>query len=719
MSIQVDSRKIKKGDTFVAIKGLTIDGHDFIEKAIENGASKIIAEKGEYNVETVIVEDTRKYLAEYLKNKYNDKLSKIKFIGLTGTNGKTTSCYLIYQALNKLGKKTAYIGTIGFYVDGKVKDLDNTTPDLLDLYKMFDYCIEKNVEVIAMEVSSHALELGRVMGIEFDYACFTNLTQDHLDFHKTLKKYQKAKLKLFKSLKSDGVAILNGDDPYYKDFYLTENDNIIYGMNETFDYNITNYKLSIDSLEFAFIFDNQKYNVKLNIPGKYNIYNYMNVLIILHKMGYSFEEIIEISLNLKAPSGRFETIKYNNSIIIVDYAHTPDAVENIIDNVTEYKEGKIITIIGCGGDRDRTKRPIMGSISTQKSDFVIFTNDNPRTEDEKIIMADITSSLDKDNYIIKYDRKEAIEEGIKMLKDKDILLLLGKGHEDYQVIGNEKIHFSDLEITKELVNKYSKNDSNGDNMSKKKLKLKKIEIFRTLIMTLLSAFIIFSTVKLVKKSQEIEQKEEINAEYFLKFIDDNKLDYLDKNNDNIDKMNNLTYNFKLLLTLNNIESTKKEDVEDYLKRVFGNDITIEFSNVTDLSGNLIYTYENDNFVKNSEYSENSSVVSDYVTVDNFEEIENGYELTLTKIFYNTENGNIRNGFFGSYSEAVNSKNNGYNLDNAIFTLELTDNNAENKKILDKYYDENYGSFKNNLTKYTYTFKKENNRYILSKYAIIK
>ena len=454
--IQVDSRKVKKGDTFVAIKGLYVDGHDYIEKAILAGAREVIAEYGEYSVPTILVKDTREYLAKYLKEQYNEQLSKIKFIGITGTNGKTTSCYLIYQALTKLGVKTAYIGTIGFYVDGKVKDLDNTTPDLIDLYEMFDYCIKNEVKVIAMEISSHALSLGRVMGIEFDYAAFTNLTQDHLDFHKSLENYEQAKLILFKNLRNDKVAVINSDDKYYKDFCLKENNNILYGLNDLADYKITKYSLHIDSVEFSFKYKNKEYDVKLNIPGKYNIYNYMNLLIILNKMGYSLEEIINLSSTLKAPSGRFETLRYKDSVIIIDYAHTPDAVLNILDNVLEYKKGKVITIIGCGGDRDKTKRPIMGEIATSKSDFVIFTDDNPRTEDNHLIMNDIISGVKKDNYMIKYDRKEAIFEGLKKLEKNDILLILGKGHEDYQVINHDKIHFSDLETVKEFIDIFSK-----------------------------------------------------------------------------------------------------------------------------------------------------------------------------------------------------------------------------------------------------------------------
>ena len=355
-----------------------------------------------------------------------------------------------------MGVKTAYIGTIGFYVDGKVKDLDNTTPDLIDLYEMFDYCIKNEVKVIAMEISSHALSLGRVMGIEFDYAAFTNLTQDHLDFHKSLENYEQAKLILFKNLRNDKVAVINSDDKYYKDFCLKENNNILYGLNDLADYKITKYSLHIDSVEFSFKYKNKEYDVKLNIPGKYNIYNYMNLLIILNKMGYSLEEIINLSSTLKAPSGRFETLRYKDSVIIIDYAHTPDAILNILDNVLEYKKGKVITIIGCGGDRDKTKRPIMGEIATSKSDFVIFTDDNPRTEDNHLIMNDIISGVKKDNYMIKYDRKEAIFEGLKKLEKNDILLILGKGHEDYQVINHDKIHFSDLETVKEFIDIFSK-----------------------------------------------------------------------------------------------------------------------------------------------------------------------------------------------------------------------------------------------------------------------
>ena len=452
MNIKIDSRKVKQGDTFVALPGIKTDGHDYIEKAIENGATKIIAQHGKYSVDTLIVEDTRKYLCDYLKEAYNDDLKDIKFVGVTGTNGKTTICYLIYNLLNILGQKAAYIGTIGFYIDNEVISLDNTTPEITDLYDMFLKAKEKGSKVIVMEVSSHALEQGRVDGIEFNYAGFTNLTKEHLDFHINMENYSKAKQKLFERLKEEKAAVINADDDYYKDFIKSQNNNFTLGFNKGADYKILEYELHIDKTDFTFEYENKKYNTTINLPGEYNIHNFLTSLIIVNKMGYSIEEILSKTNVLSAPPGRMDTISYNGSSIIIDYAHTPDAVENVLNCVNTYKKGKVITLVGCGGDRDRTKRPIMGDIATRLSDYVIFSNDNPRTEDEKQIMNDITKDLKANNYEVEYDRVKAIKKGMSLLNEKDIFLILGKGHETYQIIGTEHIHFSD----KEEVEKYIK-----------------------------------------------------------------------------------------------------------------------------------------------------------------------------------------------------------------------------------------------------------------------
>jgi UDP-N-acetylmuramoyl-L-alanyl-D-glutamate--2,6-diaminopimelate ligase len=346
--------------------------------------------------------------------------------------------------------KTAYIGTIGFYLGDEVVVLDNTTPDILDLYEMFLKCKEENIETIVMEVSSHAISYKRVEGLEFDIACFTNLTQDHLDYHKTMENYKNAKIKLFSMLRNDKVAIVNGDDPHYRDFMLESNNNVVYGINAP-DYKILNYELHIDKTKFKLQNNNNVYDIEISLPGKYNIYNYLNAFISAITLGFSPNAIIEQSKTLVAPNGRFDIIKYKNAAVIIDYAHTPDAMENILSNVNEYKKGKIITIIGCGGDRDRTKRPIMGNIATTLSDYAIFTNDNPRTEDEKVIMNDIVCNLNATNYEIIYDRKLAIKKGMAMLEDNDMLMLLGKGHEDYQIIGKEKIHMSDKETVLDFI----------------------------------------------------------------------------------------------------------------------------------------------------------------------------------------------------------------------------------------------------------------------------
>ena len=443
LKIKDDSRKIKKGDTFIAID----DGKKYIDDAIKKGARKIINEDNIYEVDTIIVNNTRQYLADYLENKFKSELNKITLIGVTGTNGKTTTSYLIYQLFNLFNIRCAYIGTIGFYINNEIKVTNNTTPDLIALYDMFEECIKKNIKVIVMEVSSHALKLNRVLNLKFDYAIFTNLTHDHLDFHGNLEDYKKSKKRLFNMLKNCKYAILNSDDPNYEDFILKKNQNITYGTSS--EYRILDYDLKIDKTNFNLIHKNRKYNISLNLPCIYNIYNYLAALIVLNKYGFTIPRIIEKTKYLKPPSGRMEIIDN----VLIDYAHTPDAVLNVLRNVQKFKKGRIITIIGCGGNRDKLKRPIMGEIATANSDYVIFTNDNPRDEDEKDIIKDITYNLETTNYEVIYDRELAIKKGIQMLNKDDLLLILGKGHEKYQIVKNEKIHFDDKEIALKYLDK--------------------------------------------------------------------------------------------------------------------------------------------------------------------------------------------------------------------------------------------------------------------------
>ncbi len=446
LNIKLDSRKVIPGDTFVAIVGRESDGHNFIDSAIKNGATKVIVSKDkDYGVEKVVVDDTLQYLKEYLKEKYADKINSINLIGVTGTNGKTTSSFMAYELLKKLGKNVAYIGTMGYYFQDEIKELDNTTPNIIDLYDLILSSIDKGCDTIIMEVSSHALDQDRIYGFKFNIAAFTNLTQDHLDYHKTMENYLNSKLKILDHLKDDGVIIVNNDDDYAKYFKKKNYKTISF---DNGDYLITNYKDKDISMEIEFTYLERNYQVNLNLKSKFNVYNFMITLAIINNLGYKIEDILNVTSVIKAPKGRCEQIKVKDGIAVVDYAHTPDAVLKIITAFSENKKGKIITLIGCGGDRDPKKRPIMGKIATEKSDYVIFTNDNPRTEDEKNIMKDILDGVKLNNYEVIYDRKEAINKGISLINKNDILLVLGKGHENYQLIGKVKHHFDDMEIIK-------------------------------------------------------------------------------------------------------------------------------------------------------------------------------------------------------------------------------------------------------------------------------
>ena len=403
MNISANSKK--GNNIFVSLN------NKYIDDAINNGFKKIIVSKSKFKA----VKSTRKYLEKYLKKYYYKQIKDIILIGVTGTNGKTSTSYLIYQALNLAGIKCSYIGTIGFYLENDIKKLNNTTPDICDLYEMIIESINCGCKAVVMEVSSHALKLGRVNTLKFDYAILTNITEDHLDFHKTYKDYYKTKMSIFKKLKKNGTKIS--------------------------DIKIENYDINND----YFKYNNKIYNTK--IKGEYNIKNIIPSIIILDKMNIDSRKIIP---QLCLPPGRMQIIKFKNNNIIIDYAHTPDAMEKIISTVKIMDHNKIITIFGCGGNREKEKRPKMGEIASLLSDYVILTNDNPRDENPKEIIREIKQNMNN-NYKIIYDRKKAIQEGIKMLKENDVLLILGKGHEEYQIIDNKKIFFSDLYTVYDII----------------------------------------------------------------------------------------------------------------------------------------------------------------------------------------------------------------------------------------------------------------------------
>ena len=448
INIKTKSRKVKPGDTFVAIKGFTVDGHDYIEDAIKAGATKIVCEHGSYSVETLVVPSTMEWVQKYIVDNYKDEVNKLRIIGVTGTNGKTTTCFLTYQALKKLGVNAAYMGTIGFYYGDTKYELNNTTPEILDLYSYFIEALEQGVTDVVMEVSSHSLCEKRVEGLEFSEVAFTNLTEDHLDYHKTMENYLNAKLLILKQIKKDGVVIVNNDDDYGKYFEVGNYKTLGYSGD---NYKILDYSQTDKGTLISFMVDGKKYEIETNLRSKFNVYNYLTCLALLNNLGFSIDEIAEVTKSIYPPKGRCEQIAVNGGEAVIDYAHTPDAVDKIISAFLENKKGKVITIVGCGGDRDPLKRPIMGNIASEKSDYVIFTSDNPRTEDPKAILDDIVKGVRKDNYEVEIDRPTAIRKGLDMIGKNDVLLILGKGHEDYQIIGHTKHHLDDAEEVKKYL----------------------------------------------------------------------------------------------------------------------------------------------------------------------------------------------------------------------------------------------------------------------------
>ena len=454
-NIQYDSRSIEKGDLFFAIQGYNTDGHKYIPTAYEKGAIAIIYDKDMDNLPEctmVKVKNSRKAMAKVSSNFYGNPKDKLKIIGVTGTNGKTTSTFMIKSILEEAGFKVGLLGTIANYIGDEKIHSDRTTPESLEIHKLFKHMVDEGVDYCVMEVSSHSLYLDRVYGINFSQSIFTNLTQDHLDFHKTFENYYQAKLLLFKNSKN---SIINIDDEYGKRVYDDIGGNkLTYSIEEKSNLKAENIKMHSTGVEFSINYEGKEAEINMHIPGRYNIQNALGSALACLNEGISLEVVKRGFENMSGVPGRCEIVtkKYNLGYeIIVDYAHTPDGLENILKTVREFTKGRLISVFGCGGDRDRTKRPIMGKIGTELSDIAVITSDNPRSEEPLAIIEDIKSGIKNNNYIVVENRREAIKKAMEIARQYDVIVVAGKGHEDYQILKDKTIHFDEREIIKELI----------------------------------------------------------------------------------------------------------------------------------------------------------------------------------------------------------------------------------------------------------------------------
>ncbi len=456
--INYDSRKVESLDIFVCIKGYATDGHKYIDKAIENGAKVVVIQDSmeikNKNITIIKCKDTRKALALMGANYYDNPSRKMKIIGVTGTNGKTTTAFMIKEILEADNKKVGLIGTIANFIGNEKIHTERTTPESLELQELFFEMVNKGVEYCVMEVSSHSLELDRVYGVKFEIGIFTNLTRDHLDFHKTFENYYKAKFKLFERAR---IKVVNLDDNYGRQVISDLNnlhaENIYsFSVKNNSDFRAFDEEMGSREIKFKLKFKNAEQFI-LNIPGEYNIYNALGAIASCHKLGIP-KEAIKKGIENAVVLGRCERVarEYNLPYeIIIDYAHTPDGLENILKTAKAFTRGRLISVFGCGGDRDKVKRPQMGKISIDIADISIITSDNPRSEDPMSIIKDIEAGLDKDNYIVIENRKEAIKKAISVAAKGDVIVIAGKGHETYQILKNETIHFDEREVVKEIL----------------------------------------------------------------------------------------------------------------------------------------------------------------------------------------------------------------------------------------------------------------------------
>jgi UDP-N-acetylmuramoyl-L-alanyl-D-glutamate--2,6-diaminopimelate ligase len=459
-NISYNSKQLKHSGLFFAIEGKNCNGYDFIDEAIERGAVSIAAEKDFVtykSITKVIVEDIRKACALIAANFYSHPSQRVETAGITGTNGKTTTLYLIAAIMRYSGCNCGMIGTINYRIGERLIPAVNTTPSPIMLQMFLREMEMSGITNCVMEVSSHALDQNRVDAIEFNKAIFTNLTSEHLDYHKDMKEYFNAKSKLFSMLKQGAVAIINSDDNYGR-LLIREHKNrvLTYGINNKSDVKAFDIDISCKGASFKVETPKQVFDIKTDLIGVYNIYNILAAISFAYSTGLKPSDIQEAIRGFKGVPGRLQRVEACGNkgfSVFIDYAHTDDALLNVLSALKEIAKGVIIVVFGCGGDRDRKKRPGMAKVAAEFADYVVITSDNPRSEDPERIIDDVAQGLPKDfkNYRICIDRKKAIEYAISMVKSNDMILIAGKGHESYQVFKDTTIPFDDKKVAEEIL----------------------------------------------------------------------------------------------------------------------------------------------------------------------------------------------------------------------------------------------------------------------------
>ena len=454
--VRYDSRAVGKGDLFVAIRGYATDGHKYIEKALEQGAAAVVCEEAPEGVPAVVVENSRKALAEIAANRFGHPADSMVMLGVTGTNGKTTTTYLVKHMLEDAGHKVGLIGTNQNLIGSEVIETERTTPESYELHALFARMRDAGCTHVIMEVSSHSLVLDRVHGIRFAVGAFTNLTQDHLDFHKTMENYRQAKAILF-TVSDRGVINLD-DAAADKMLADAKCPCLTYSCgNEKAGLCATNLQLHADGVEFDARYNGETAHVRLPIPGHFSVENALNALGMVLSLGMPLADAAKSMATATGVKGRVEVVPTDTDYtVLIDYAHSPDAIENILSSVRQFAKGRVIALFGCGGDRDKTKRPLMAQKAAENADYLIITSDNPRTENPNEIIEDIIPGINGKgtSCAIISDRTQAIDYAIKNAREGDVIVLCGKGHETYQIIGDEKIHYDEREIVKRILDKH-------------------------------------------------------------------------------------------------------------------------------------------------------------------------------------------------------------------------------------------------------------------------